>query len=102
MVAVAIVAILMGAGLGVGRRSRRFARLSAHHTNAALEHFGTLMALGGWPPLLRDLSPAELARVRILYRLSVLVNYHSALTQKYEYASRYAWLPVEPDPLEPE
>jgi hypothetical protein len=101
MVAVAVVAILMGAGLAVGRRSRRFARLSAHHTNAALEHFGTLMALGGWPPLLHDLSPAELARIRMLYRVNALVNYHSALTQKYEGAARYPWLPVAPDPPGP-
>jgi hypothetical protein len=102
MVAVAVVGILMGADLGVTRRSRRFARLSTHHTNAALEHFGTLMALGGWPPPLQDLSPAELARVRILYRVNALVNYHSALTQKYERAARYPWLPVAPDPMEPE
>jgi hypothetical protein len=47
MVAVAVVALLMGAGLGLGRRSRRFARLSEHHANAALEHFHTVMALGG-------------------------------------------------------
>jgi hypothetical protein len=102
MTAVAVVALLMGAGLGVGRRSWRFARLSAHHTNAALEHFGTQMALGGWPPQLQDLSFAELARVQILCRARALVNYHSGLTQKYERAARYPWLPVEPDLPEPE
>ena len=101
MVAVAVVALLMGAGLGLGRRSRRFARLSEHHANAALEHFHTVMALGGWPPQLQDLSLAELARVRIVYRVRALVNYHSALTQEYDRAARYPWLPVEPDLPEP-
>jgi len=94
MIAVAVVAILLGAGLGVGRRSRRFARLSAHHANASLEHFHTLMTLRGWPPVLQDRSFVELARVRILYRVRALVNYHSALTEKYERATRYPWLPV--------
>jgi hypothetical protein len=97
MIAVAIVAILMGAGLGLGRRSHRFARLSAYHANAALEHFHTVMALGGWPPQLQELSLADLARVRIVHRVRALVNYHSALAQKYDRAARYPWLPVEPD-----
>jgi hypothetical protein len=99
MVAVAVVAILIGAGLEVGRRSRRFARLSDYHSNAALDYFHTLMTSGGWPPP-QALSPAELGRVRNLFRLRALVHYHSALTQKYDRAARYPWLPVEPDPLE--
>jgi hypothetical protein len=102
MVAVAMVAILIGVGLEVARRSRRFARLSAYHTKAALEYFGTEMALGGWPPQLQDLSPAELGRIRYRYQVRAWVHYHSALTEKYEQASRYPWLPVAPDPPEPD
>jgi hypothetical protein len=101
MIAVAVVAILMGAGLELGRRSRRFARLAAYHSDVALEHFGTQMSLGVWPPQLQDLSVAELARVRILSRVRASVIYHSSLTQKYERATRYPWLPVEPDLPEP-
>jgi hypothetical protein len=101
MVAVAVVAILFF-GLEMGLRSRRFARLAAYHSEVALEHFGTQMALGGWPPQLQGLSLAELARVRILYRVRALTNYHSALTLKYETATRYPWLPVAPDPMEPD
>ena len=101
MIAVAVVAILLGAGLETGRRSFRFARLSDCHSNAALECFHALMTLGGWPPP-QDPSPAELGRVRNLYRVRALVHYHSALTQKYERAARYPWLPVAPDPPEPE
>jgi hypothetical protein len=101
MVAVAIVAVLLF-GLEMRLRSRRFARLAAYHSDVALEHFGTQMALGQWPPQLNDLSLAELARVRILSRVRASVIYHSSLTQKYERATRYPWLPVEPDLPEPE
>jgi hypothetical protein len=101
MVAVAIVAILMGVGLDVGRRSRRFARLAADHSNAALEHFHTLMTLGG-PPLLADIPPTEPGPLRSLHRENALVSYHSALTKKYQRAARYPWLPVAPEPPKPE
>jgi hypothetical protein len=101
MLAVAIVGILIGVGLEVGRRSRRFARLADYHTNAALEHFGALMALGGEPPL-RDVRSAEWGPVRYLHREKALVRYHSELTEKYQRAARYPWLPVEPDPPEPQ
>jgi hypothetical protein len=102
IVAVAIVAILIGVGLEVGRRSRRFARLAAYHTNVALEHFGTLMAFGGEPPPLRDVPPAGLGPARYLHPARALLRYHCALTEKYQRAARYPWLPVAPDPPEPE
>jgi hypothetical protein len=31
-----------------------------------------------------------------------LIEYHTFLVEKYERAARYPWLPVEPDPPEPE
>ena len=34
--------------------------------------------------------------------LKRLEAYHAAMTAKYERAARYPWLPVEPDPPEPE
>jgi hypothetical protein len=102
MVAVAMVAVLIGVGLEVARRSRRFARLTADHTKAALEYFHTEMVLGGWPPQFQNLSPAELGRIGYLSQVRAWVHYHSALTEKYERAARYPWLPVARDPPEPE
>ena len=102
MVAVAIVAILIGVGLELSRRSRRFARLAADHSNGALEHFGTLMAFGGGPPPNRDVPPAGLGPARYLHRAKALLNYHSELTEKYQRAARYPWLAVAPDPPEPD
>ena len=101
MIVVAIAAILIF-GLELDRRSRRFARLAAYHTNLALEHFGTLMAFGGEPPPIRDVPPAGLGPTRYLHRAKALLNYHSVLTEKYQRAARYPWLPVAPDPPEPE
>jgi hypothetical protein len=102
MVAVAIVGILIGAGLKAGRRSRRFARLASYHSDAALDHFGTQMALGGEPPPLEEGAAEVPGPVRYLRREKALVRYHSALTIKYEHVARYPWLPVTPDPAEPE
>jgi hypothetical protein len=31
-----------------------------------------------------------------------LVSYHAAMARKYRHAACYPWLPVEPDPPEPE
>jgi hypothetical protein len=88
MVAVALVAILIGVGLEVALRSRRFARLSAYHTKTALEYFHTEMVLGWWPPQFQDLSPVGLGRIRYLYQVRASVHYHNALTEKYERAAR--------------
>jgi hypothetical protein len=30
------------------------------------------------------------------------INYHTAMETKYRHAARYSWLPVAPDPFEPE
>jgi hypothetical protein len=29
-------------------------------------------------------------------------NHHTAMAHKYEHAARYLWLPIEPDPPEPD
>jgi hypothetical protein len=102
MITVAVVATLFGAGLELTRRSRRFARAAAYHSNLSLEHFGTQMALGGEPPPLENIPPAGLGPARYLLRTKALVRYHSALTAKYQHAARYPWLPVAPDPPEPQ
>jgi hypothetical protein len=31
-----------------------------------------------------------------------MFSYHEALARRYWYAARFPWLPVEPDPPEPE
>jgi hypothetical protein len=39
---------------------------------------------------------------RIVAGLVRKIFYHESLARRYERAARYPWLPVEPDPPEPE
>jgi hypothetical protein len=39
---------------------------------------------------------------RIVAGLVRKISYHESLARRYERAARYPWLPVEPDPPEPE
>jgi hypothetical protein len=102
MVAVAIVAILIGTGLEINRRLRRFARLAGHHSRVAIEQFGTFMAFGGDSAALDEVPPAGWGPARYLRRLKASIGHHHAMALKYESAARYPWLPVAPDPPEPE
>jgi hypothetical protein len=105
MIAVAVVALLIGAAVAIDRRSKRFARLAASHADVAMEHFSTVMAFGGDPPPLQEIEkypPAAQGPVRYLHRAKTLMLYHRALKEKYDRAARYPWLSVEPDPPEPE
>jgi hypothetical protein len=104
MIAVAVVALLIGAGIQIDRRSKRFAGLAASHANAAMKYFSTLMIFGGDPPPLQEIEqypPAAQGPVRHLYRAKTLMVYHRALKAKYDRAAGYPWLPVEPDPPAP-
>jgi hypothetical protein len=102
MIVVAVVAVLIGVPLEMNRRSRRFARLALSHANVAMEHFSWILVFGGDPPPLDDVPPAGLGPARYLHRAKTLMLYHQALKRKYERATRLPWLPVEPDPPEPE
>ena len=44
-----------------------------------------------------DLSPAETEKM-----IRGLNDYHDLMHRKYDRAARYPWLPVAPDPPEPE
>jgi hypothetical protein len=82
MVAVAIVAVLLGLWAGIERRRADFRRIARYHS---YRNLGLLVDS-------RSLTPLELRRD----------EWHAALAKKYTRAARYPWLPVEPDPPEPE
>jgi hypothetical protein len=48
----------------------------------------------------RELMCGTMVRAIMLYPR--LAAYHAELRRKYEYAARYPWLSVEPDPPKPE
>jgi hypothetical protein len=90
MVAVAAVALSMGVTLSITRLQRRYRRFTERmrqHESTAI--FYKSVARG----------QPDLAIRRTLDRE---VDRQVALASKYRYAARYPWLPVEPDPPEPE
>ena len=90
MVAVAVVGIGLPALAAWARRDERFLNSSLR----ALDH--TLRAIGYRTG---DSGGSTGPRMEINLRRAA---YHDALARKYEWASRYPWILVWPDPPEPE
>jgi hypothetical protein len=80
MVAVAVVGITLGALAACRSRSARFREIRDRHRAAMIVGFE---------------APGEAAPAARL-------DWHRAIERKYEYAARHPWLPVAPDPPEPE
>ena len=79
MVAVAVVAAPLACGAWAARRAATFREISAYH---ALE----------WSRI--DTTGTQEVDAR--------AEWHRAMEMKYRDAARYPWLPVAPDPPEPE
>ena len=79
MIAVASVAAVLGIGTELGRRSRMFAWLSSQHAIAAAPR------IRGWP-----------------VRPDRIGQWHQDLEVKNRTAAASPWLPVRPDPPDPE
>jgi hypothetical protein len=93
MIVIAVVALLMTGAFEVKRALRRasaYSQLAATH--AMFRAF--------------SLAEADLYRgnhfIRLEARERALARHQGALAAKYERAARYPWLPVEPDPPEPQ
>jgi hypothetical protein len=110
MVAMAIVGLLVGLMM----RHLHFRRMADYHDSRVVESFEI-----GRPP--REPGSLESAPASItvynhfgrlvgragktrdgLKRLMSLSDWHEVMRRKFEYAARRPWLPVEPDPPEPE
>jgi hypothetical protein len=91
MVVVAVFALLLGA-VAIVRRQAHLQRLADYHAKMAWQlqsSHGTVIRPNG-------------AFVHVPLTPQRLADYHEDLARKYERAARYPWLPVEPDPPEPE
>ena len=87
MVAVAVVAVLLGAGVKLRRRREHFAAMA--DTHEAMTHAGGSV-FGG---------PEE--RERAWAWFDKRYEFDKAMAEKYRRAARYPFLPVPPDPPEP-
>lgn len=118
MVAVSILALTMGGATGAVRLYRRhqnlYFRFKLHDVVAAtlargnpsmdmVDSFRVFTGIENGRPVDRAPTEAEKEEERQrMARLLRVIDYHSQLARKYERAARYPWLPVEPDPPEPE
>jgi hypothetical protein len=97
MVAVAVVGLLLATALSGYRLKQRrdhiLSRAQRHKHNAAF-----LMQVCETHRIIRT----HWSRDDYLIALCRISSYHAAMAAKYRHAARYPWLPVEPDPPEPE
>jgi hypothetical protein len=115
MIAVAVVAILCGVGLQI-RQTIRFSRLAARYADDGLfwrrqernhRALGEKMRTASVDPE-QGSGAAEFWRPYIEFqaeraeKIKVLADYLAMMKVKYQAAARRPWLPVEPDPPEPE
>jgi hypothetical protein len=96
MIAVAVVGLLTGVGVGLVRRRSAFQQRAAAYARASNQE-----ALSGmyierryhWGP-----AEPEKPVIAAHYRRS---DHFAALRAKYERAARFPWLPMPPDPPTP-
>jgi hypothetical protein len=93
MVAAAVVALLCL----LEHRRRSFESLAAYH-QSKLERFLIYQSHDELTVIRlfhRDLKPLTTDEAKV-------ATWHEAMARKYREAARYPWLPIEPDPPEPE
>jgi hypothetical protein len=106
MIAVAILALL-AFGESMRRRQERYLELAADHATMEWGQAIRAQAARATPPIGVDGPGASLLYYwgndpKAVEQATILVEYHAAMRRKYERAARQPWLPVEPDPPEPE
>jgi hypothetical protein len=100
MILVAVVGVIAGIGIVGERRRARFSELADQHR---LQVVNVLEGPTDYDGEFRgdpDVLNLEMRPVTGVVRLRDL--WHMAMARKYRRATRYPWLPVEPDPPEPE
>jgi fatty acid desaturase len=88
-----MVAVASAAVIACGERSRRqwvarWPAITWERTTCALDHEFERVRYQGLVPTPFPPNPMRAA-------------YHAQMKKKWEWAARYPWLPVEPDPPEP-
>jgi hypothetical protein len=96
MIAVAVAGVAIAGVVGLRRRGESLRRMAQGHDLAARRAADALWAPPGW-----ETNPGEGGQRSAIPDWERLA-YHNRLKEKYERAARYPWLPVGPDPPEPE
>src|SRR4051812_43911225 len=100
--AVAMVALLLAAGMTLHERRQQFLTLASQHGVAQLLA-ESASGMASSTPTVGEGPGAALLRLpdEMPGGAKAQVAYHAALRIKYERAARYPWLAVEPDPPAP-
>ena len=88
MILVAVVAVVLGAGLGLKRREADLTRQGREHMQQ-------------WASYTNEFSKAPAQRMLPDAMLSRRAAWHGTMWRKYERASHRAWAPVAADPPKP-
>jgi hypothetical protein len=99
MVAMAIVALLLGGGI-LGRRSLDYRRLAAFHEQMEQRKERAVRGIEILARAANDPADAAAARRDAAYEAQI-GRHHAALKAKYLRAASRPWLPVPPDPPPP-
>ena len=103
MVAVAVIGLLIGGGaLLVRQRRDYFLTLAQSHHNEVDSSMARGTALKSRLGSTSEMSAETGQLYRDYERMRDRADHHAAMAHKYEHAARYPWLPVEPDPPEPD
>jgi len=91
MVAVVVVGLLCL----LEHRRRSFASLAEYHDSKTWQSMATFRGVASHVYI--DANDREMTQDEVKKSA-----WHAALAEKYRHATLYPWLPVEPDPREPE
>jgi hypothetical protein len=100
---VVVIGPMIGGGVLLIRQRRDyFLTLAQLHHNEVAPSMARGTALKSRLGSISGMSP-EIGQIYRDYdRMMDRANHHAAMAHKYEHAARYPWLPVEPDPPEPD
>jgi hypothetical protein len=96
MLFVAVTAVLLAVAALLGRRRNEYLRLVAYHAERWKLPPGGGSVFGN---MILGQDPKTGKRI---YKSLEELDYHARMIRKYQHAASYPWLPVEPDPPEPE
>ena len=103
MMAVAAIGLMIGGGVVLKQRRDYFLSLAQSHQKEVASSTARGNALKSRFGGTAGMTVEEITRLHDDYeRMMDRADHHASLARKYEEAARYPWLPVEPDPPEPE
>jgi hypothetical protein len=103
IIAVAAIGLIIGAGVLLKQRRDYFLALVQSHQKEVASSTARGNALKSRFGGTSGMTVEEITRLHDDYgRMMDRADHHASLARKYEEAARYPWLPVEPDPPEPD